>query len=76
MLKKGQKIEHTHEFKEAFEKCKRILCNDPKLQYPDIEKPFILTAEASSFAIGAVLSQGQENNDLPIAYASRTLNPA
>lgn len=75
-LKKGATIQHNSEFLEAFETCKNVLCNDPVLQYPDFEKPFILTTDASNVAIGAVLSQGQIGSDLPIAYASRTLNPA
>lgn len=75
-LKKGATIEHTPEYIKTFEICKNILCNDPVLQYPDFEKPFILTTDASNVAIGAVLSQGKIGSDLPIAYASRTLNPA
>ena len=46
------------------------------LQYPDFSKPFILTTDASSEALGAILSQGPIGQDLPIAYASRTLNNA
>lgn len=75
-LKKDSKIEHTPEFVNCFETCKTILMNDPILQYPDFSKPFVLTTDASKFAIGAVLSQGPIGKDLPIAYASRTLNPA
>lgn len=75
-LKKGAKIEHTSEFVKTFDLCKNILCNDPLLQYPDFSKPFNLTTDASNVAIGAVLSQGKIGNDLPIGYASRTLNPA
>lgn len=75
-LKKGEKIEHNDEFKKAFSLCKTILCNDPILQYPDFEKPFNLTTDASNVAIGAILSQGTIGKDLPVAYASRTLNPA
>lgn len=36
------------------------------LQYPDFSKPFVLTTDASNYALGAVLSK-------PIAFASRTL---
>lgn len=75
-LKKNEKIIHTPEFVEAFEKCKSLLTNAPILQFPDFSKPFILTTDASNVAIGAVLSQGIIGKDLPIAYASRTLNPA
>ena len=46
------------------------------LQCPDFSKPFVLTTDASSEALGAILSQGPIGQDLPIAYASRTLNNA
>ena len=59
-----------------FEKIKQLLLSEPILQYPDFNKEFILTTDASDEGIGAVLSQGKIGNDLPIAYASRTLNKA
>ena len=37
-------------------------------------REFILATDASNFAIGAVLSQGEIGKDLPVAYASRTIN--
>jgi hypothetical protein len=52
------------------------LSTTPLLQYPDFAKPFILTTDASGYAIGAVLSQGKLGRDQPIAYANRTLNKA
>lgn len=55
---------------EAFERLKKILINPPLLCYPDFNRKFVLTADASNLAIGAVLSQGGK----PISYASRTLN--
>lgn len=73
-LKKGREIKHTPEFINAFQNCQQILTNDPILQYPDFSKPFILTTDASNVALGAILSQGSIGSDLPIAYASRTLN--
>lgn len=75
-LKKGEKVIHSPEFLSAFETCKNILTNEPLLQFPDFTKPFILTTDASKYAIGAVLSQGAIGSDKPIAYASRTLNAA
>jgi hypothetical protein len=56
----------------SFELLKFKLTNAPLLQYPDFNKPFILTTDASGYAIGAVLSQGQLGQHKPIAYASRT----
>lgn len=73
-LKKGSKITHNQQFIEAFNDCKKLLVNAPILQYPDFTKEFILTTDASNFALGAVLSQGPVGSDKPIAYASRTLN--
>lgn len=42
----------------TFKRLKNILVsNDVMLLYPDYQKPFDLRADASSFALGAVLSQ-------------------
>lgn len=46
------------------------------LKYPDFTKEFIITTDASNVACGAVLSQHINGSDLPIAYASKTFNPA
>lgn len=74
-LKKNAIIDpNNSEYIEAFEMCKHILMNSPLLQSPDFSKPFILTTDASNFAIGAILSQGTPGSDKPVAYASRTLN--
>lgn len=55
----------------AFEKLKNILASDDVLlQHPDYSKPFELTTDASSSALGAVLSQ----NGRPITMISRTLS--
>lgn len=55
----------------AFENVKRILASeDVLLQYPNYNRPFDLTTDASSSALGAVLSQ----NGRPITMISRTLS--
>jgi len=46
----------------------------PILQYSDFTKPFVLTTDASEFAVGAILSQGKIGEDKPVAFPSRTLN--
>ena len=58
---------------EAFNTIKKLLTEEPLLQYPDFTKPFVLTTDASNEALGAVLSQVPMGQDLPVAYASRTL---
>lgn len=52
------------------------MATDQVLAYPQFDKPLILTTDASGYALGAVLSQLQENIERPIAFASRTLNDA
>lgn len=73
-LKKRNGIVINQNYIDSFNKCKELLTHAPLLQYPDFEKPFILTTDASNVAVGAVLSQGQIGSDKPIAYASRTLS--
>ena len=40
----------------------------PVLTLPDSSKPFVLTTDASGYAVGATLSQDQGNGLRPIAY--------
>lgn len=54
----------------AFNTIKTKLREQIELFQPDFSQPFELTTDASSVAIGAVLSQ----NDKPITFISRTLN--
>lgn len=56
-LKKGEKVEQTKEFIECFELCKNSLTSKPVLAYPDFEKEFKLTTDASNNATGVILSQ-------------------
>ncbi len=49
----------------------------PVLAYLDYEKPFVVCTNASSTAMGAVLTQADENGrDHPLHYASRALSAA
>lgn len=61
---------------ESFNTLKQALITPPLLIYPDFNTQFIVTSDASAFAIGAILSQGEIPNDKPICYASRTLSKA
>jgi len=55
---------------QTFEKLKNVLVSeDVMLLYPDYQKPFDLTTDASSVGLGAVLSQDKK----PITMISRTL---
>jgi len=46
------------------------------LKYPDFNEEFLVTIDASDYAIGNVLSQGKADQDRSIAYASRVLSRA
>lgn len=74
LLKKKQIFSWTEDCEKSFNTLKQNLMTPPILSYPDFKKPFILTTDASNFALGAVLSQGDIGTDKPIAYASRSLN--
>jgi len=76
LLKKNNQFEWREKQIEAFASLKVSLCSNPIFQYPDFTKDFILTCDASGYAIGGVLSQGFIGKDLPILYTSRVLNSA
>jgi hypothetical protein len=63
----------TEQEQASFDFLNLKLTSAPLLQYPDFNKPFILTTDASGYAVGAILSQGKLGQDKPIAYASRML---
>ena len=74
MIKALKKKERTDpedkDYKQAFEKLKELITNEPVLAYPDFTKQFTITTDDSNLVIGAVLSKEQ---DLILCY-SRTLN--
>lgn len=76
-LKKDSSINiNDSSYHTAFDTLKGIIATDQVLVYPQFDKPFIVTTDASGYALGAVLSQIQDNIERPIAFASRTLNDA
>lgn len=76
LLRKDVKFEWGTNQQNAFEELIKCLMMEPILQYPDFNKEFNLTVDASNYALGAILSQKHGDKLLPIAYASRTLNRA
>ena len=67
-----QAIEWEPHHQEAFDKLKMSLLRAPTLHFPDLNKPFHLTTDASGVAIGAVLEQEGK----PLGFFSRALNSA
>ncbi len=67
----------TDAMQESFSTLKSKLITGPALAYPDYEKPFIISADASSKAIRAILFQNDADGREHLAYyASRVLNLA
>lgn len=60
----------------AFEQLKKLLTTSPILIFPNFGDTFIVTTDASDYAVGAVISQGNIPYDKPIQYFSKTLGPA
>ena len=73
-MKKGTEFTWSEDCENAFNSLKIKLMNPPILQYPNFDKEFVLTTDASNFTLGAVLSQGEIGKDLPIAFASRSMD--
>lgn len=59
---------------EAFINLKGALTSPPILIFPNFNDTFIVTTDASDFAVGAVISQGNMPHDKPIHYFSKTLS--
>jgi len=58
LLKKDETFVWNEAQDKAFKGLRDLLCSAPLLQYPDFTKPFIVTTDASGYAIGGILSQG------------------
>lgn len=76
LCKKEEPFIWTEFAQNAFEKLKETLAKDVTLAFPDFNQTFYVTTDASDYAVGGVLSQGDIPNDRPICFFSRTLNDA
>ncbi|XP_036346322.1 uncharacterized protein LOC118755602 [Rhagoletis pomonella] len=73
LTKKNAKWRWSAEEQNAFDRLKDLLSSPPVLQQVDETKPFILKTDASDYALGAVLLQGENEEEHPIEYARRLL---
>jgi hypothetical protein len=77
LTKKDQVFEWTLEAEQAFQTLKTSFSTEPILVIFDPKKPVTVETDASDKAIGACLSQPDDNNKLrPVAYLSRKMAPA
>lgn len=75
LCRKNVQFNWNSDAQKAFDTLKECMSTPPVLQYPDLshKNQFIVQTDASGYAIGAVLSNGDGR---PVAYASRSLNKA
>jgi len=74
LTRKDVEFNWNEDCKEAFHILKNKFIEEPILKHANPDKPFIVETDASDFAIGAVLSQRNDKNELhPICYFSRSL---
>lgn len=76
LLKKDTPYIWSDRCDKGFKGLKEALISPQVLIFPNFNETFIVTTDASDFAIGAVLSQGEVPHDRPIQYFSKTLNSA
>jgi transposase InsO family protein len=62
----------TPEHQAAFDRTKSMISREVLLAFPDFSQPFEIHTDASALQLGAVVAQ----NNKPIAFFSRKLNPA
>jgi hypothetical protein len=74
LLKQNVKFQWTPECEEAFQNLKQALITAPILAMPDFNREFMLTTDASNFAVSYVLSQkDDEGRERVIEYGANAL---
>lgn len=75
LTKKRVDFEWSEHCQKSFELLKEKLISPPILVYPNFNKPFVISTDASNVALGAMI--GQEYNKIikPVHYASISMTP-
>jgi len=75
LTKKDIPFDWSTNCQEAFQNLIKALTSAPVLTHPDFSKPFLIEADASQYAIGAILSQKDDSGRYrPCAYLSHSLD--
>jgi len=75
--KTGEKWSWNPEAEKAFQELKQRFTTAPILAHFDAQRPVIIETDASDFALGAILSQRDNEGKLhPVAFHSRKFQPA
>ncbi|KAG5880464.1 hypothetical protein JTB14_000569 [Gonioctena quinquepunctata] len=70
LLKKNAKWIWGTDQQNSFDRLKELLTSTPILRQADFRLPYVLRTDSSSYALGAVLLQGEGSDERPIEYAS------
>jgi hypothetical protein len=77
ILKKDCQFSWTEECQQSFDTLKQKMVTAPILVFRDWSKEFHVHVDASSIALGVVLTQpGEGDIDHPLSFASRKLSTA
>lgn len=74
LLRNDVKFQWQEPQQQAFESLKQAISTAPVLTVADDSLPYVVTADASGFAVGATLSQDQGKGLQPIAFLSHRMN--
>ena len=75
LLRKDVPFKWKSEHSKAFRESKSLLI-DACLIHFDPTLPIVVSADSSKYGLGAVLCQKKDGEELPVVFASRTLNKA
>ena len=70
---KGRNFVWSDNCQKSFDTLKQALCEAPVLAFSRFDLPFVLDTDASATGVAAVLSQVQDGEERPIAYAAKAL---
>ena len=76
LLKKDHVLRWGTDQERAFNMAKELLRKAPVLTRYVVNKPLLLTCDASSYGVGAVLAHQTEDIEQPVAFHPRTMAPA
>jgi len=77
LTNKESQFEWSEDCQRATDELKSRISSAPILKFPDFSKQFILTTDASSIALGGVLSQNcEDGREHPVSFFSKSLTSA